>query len=104
MTGAGADRVKLVHVSFHFEYTDAIERLLDRHEIVDFVRYSMIEGRDRDGKHFGTQVYPGSVVVVQAHVAAERVEALLDDLRRFRDEKPAHGHLRAVVLPVEQRL
>jgi hypothetical protein len=64
----------------------------------------MIEGRDRDGKHYGSQVYPGSVVVVQAQVPAVRVDALLDDLRRFRDAKPAHAHLCALVLPVERCL
>lgn len=96
--------MKFVHISFRFEYLEMIERILDRHQVVDFVRYPMIQGRDCDGKHYGTQVFPGSVVVVQAVVAAEGLDAILNDLQRFREEKPAHRHLQALVLPVERRL
>lgn len=94
----------LVHVTFRFEYTDAVERILDRHAVTDFVRYAMVEGSDRDGKHFGDQVHPGNMVAVQALVPPEGVDALLDDLRRFREEKPAHAHLRAVTLAGQRAL
>lgn len=93
--------MRLVHVTFRFEFTDAVQRILDRHDVTDFVRYAMVEGSDRDGKHFGNQVYPGNMVAIQALVPPGRVDALLDDLRRFRDEKPAHAHLRALVLAAE---
>ncbi len=96
--------MKLVQVSFHYEYVEAIEEILDAHGVRDFVRYPGIEGGDRDGKHFGTQVFPGQVGVVQAQVAEERLEPLLSDLRRFRDAKKAHAHLEALVLPIERRL
>jgi hypothetical protein len=94
--------VRLVHVTFRFEFTDAVQRILDRHDVTDFVRYAMVEGSDRDGKHFGNQVYPGNMVAVQALVTPGQTEALLEDLRRFREEKPAHGHLCAAVLPIER--
>jgi hypothetical protein len=93
-----------VQLSFHYEYTDLIERLLDRHGITHYVRYPMVGGRDRDGKHFGSQVFPGSVTVVQAQVAEEGLDGLLEALRRFREEKPAHRHLEALVLPIERRI
>jgi hypothetical protein len=96
--------VKLLQVSFHFEYADVIEEILDRHRIGDFVRYPRVEGADRDGKHFGTQVYPGQVAVVQAQVPEAGLDALLDDLRAFRDSKKAHLHLEALVLPIERKL
>jgi hypothetical protein len=96
--------MKLLQISFHFEYTDAIEDILDRNAIRDFVRYPQVEGADRDGKHFGSQVYPGSVAVVQAQVPPDRLGPLLEELRSFRDEKKAHAHLEALVLPIEQRL
>jgi hypothetical protein len=96
--------MKLLQLSFHFEYTDLIEALLDRHEIGEYVRHSMIEGKDRDGKHFGTQVFPGSVTVVMAQVPEEKIDRLLKDLRAFRDQKDAHRHLQALVLPIERRL
>ena len=96
--------MKLLHISFHFEYTDIIESVLDRHEIGNYARYSMIEGKDRDGKHFGTQVFPGNVSVIQAQVPDEKVDAVLSDLQAFRNEKDAHRHVQALVLPLERRL
>ncbi|MFW6161155.1 MAG: PG0541 family transporter-associated protein [Planctomycetota bacterium] len=96
--------MKWLHITFRFEFADAVEAILDRHGIQDFVRSPMVEGRDCDGKHYGSQVFPGNMTVVQAHVPDETVEPLLDDLREFREAREAHRHLRAVVLPVEQRL
>ena len=96
--------MKLLHLSFHFEYAETIEPLLDRHGIGDYARYSMVEGKDGDGKHFGTQVFPGNVTVIQAQVPDEKVEALLKDLQAFRRAKDAHRHLQALILPVERSL
>lgn len=94
----------MLHITYHFEFSDIIERILDRHEVRDFVRCPGTEGKDRDGKHFGNQVYPGNVAMVQAQVSEDRLEALLSDLREFRDGKEVHKHLQAVVLPIEKRL
>ena len=96
--------MRLLHLTFHFEYADAVEQILDRSGIIDFARYSMIEGKDCDGKHFGTQVHPGSVTVIHAQVPQETIESLFAELRAFREEKQAHRHLQAIILPVERRL
>lgn len=95
---------KLIQIHVHFEYTEAIESMLDRHEITEAVRYPMMEGRDRDGKHYGTQVFPGNVTVVQAVVDETALDELFAELERFRTAKAAHAHLQALVLPVERRL
>ncbi len=94
--------MKLVHISFRFEYTDQVEEILDEEGVEDFVRYPMMEGLDQDGKHYGSQVFPGSVTVMQALVPDERLQGVLDRLQSFRERKKAHNHLRAAVLPVEQ--
>ncbi|RQD57571.1 MAG: hypothetical protein D5R98_09045 [Desulfonatronovibrio sp. MSAO_Bac4] len=96
--------MKLVHISFRFEYSDDIDFILDKQGITDFVRYSMIEGKGQDGKHFGTQVFPGSFTVVQARVDDDQVKKLFRDLDEFRLRKKSHEHLRAMVLPVEDSL
>lgn len=96
--------MKFLHVTYHFEYTERIEEILDDHDIRDYARYDMMEGKDSDGKHFGTQVYPGNVSAVQAQVPEEKLDDLLEDFREFRDAKPAHEHLEALVLPIERRL
>lgn len=96
--------MKFVHISFHFEYTNEIQHLLDRHGVAEYVRYPMIEGMDIDGRHFGSQVFPGNMTVVQAQVPDDVVDPLLHDLAQFRDVKLAHRHLQALVIPVERRL
>ena len=96
--------MKLLHLTFHFEYADIVTALLDRHEIGDYVRYSTVEGKDCDGKHFGTQVFPGNVTVIQAQVPDDKIDALFGDLETFREEKDAHRHLQALILPIERRL
>ena len=95
---------KLVQIHVHFEYTDAIEAIFDRHEVTEAVRYPMMEGRDRDGKHYGTQIFPGNVTVLQAVVDESALDELFADLERFRSAKAAHTHLQALVLPIERRL
>ncbi len=95
---------KLVQIHVHFEYTDIIDAMLDRHGVVESVRYPMMQGKDRDGKHHGTQVFPGNFTIMQALMPEERIEALFGELEHFRREKPAHNHLQAFVLPVERRL
>ncbi|WP_028574071.1 PG0541 family transporter-associated protein [Desulfonatronovibrio hydrogenovorans] len=96
--------MKLVQISFRFEYTDVIEAILDECDVQDYIRYPMVEGKGSDGKHFGTQVFPGSFTVVQARVDNEEIEGLLKTLQAFRLEKKAHHHVRAMVIAVEDGL
>lgn len=96
--------MKFVQITVHFEYSDLIEQVLDRHGVETYVRYPLMEGRDLDGKHFGTQVHPGNVTVYHVQIEDESVDRLLVDLKRFRDEKAGHRHIEATVLPIERRL
>jgi hypothetical protein len=96
--------MKFLHLTYHFEFTAAIEKILDKHGVKNFSRYPMMEGKDIDGKHFGTQVFPGNNSVVQAEIADEKVEPLLEELRTWRDAKKVHNHIRAIILPVEETL
>lgn len=96
--------MKFVHISVYFEYSEAIEALLDRHQVTDYVRYSMVDGKDPDGKHFGSQVFPGHFTVYQAQVSGDRIDPLFDELDALRRARPAHYHMQAVVLPIERSL
>ncbi len=96
--------MKFLHITFHFQFSETIEEILDKHEIRDYIRVPMVESNDRDGKHFGSQVFPGNSSLIQAQVPEEKVDDILSDLKRFREEKLSHQHLEALVLPVEQRL
>jgi hypothetical protein len=77
--------LKFLHITYHFEFSDPIEALLDQQDIQDYVCYAMVQGKDRDGKHYDTKVYPGSAEVAQAHVPEDALEGLPTDLRRFKD-------------------
>lgn len=96
--------MKLVHITFQFQYAEAIEAILARCHVTDMVRYPRVVGRDRDGRHEGSQAFPGHMAAIHAHVPQERLEDLWALLREFRDAKRAHAHLQAVVLPVERLL
>lgn len=96
--------MKFVQITVHFEYSDTIERLLDRCLAVDYIRHPRVEGKDMEGKHFGSQVFPGSFTVYQVQLDHEQINRLFDDLESFRESKPAHRHIQALVLPVERSL
>lgn len=96
--------MKLLHLTFRQEFEDAVEEILDRNGIVDFVRHPRLSSRDCDGKHEGSKVYPGHATAVEALVEDARVQDLLSDLESFQKEKKSHAHLRAAVVPVETSL
>jgi len=96
--------MKLLFIIFHFEYSDAIEELLDKHNVRDYVRHPMLESKDLDGKHFGTQVYPGNSSMVQAMVDEDELQPIMDELQAFQQAKASQHHVQAFVVPIEQRL
>jgi hypothetical protein len=97
----GGAPLKLVQIHYHFEFSESVEKILEQREVGNFVRYPMVAGKDRDGKHDGSKVYPGRSSVVQALVANEQAEELLADLESFKSAERSHQHLVAVVVPVE---
>lgn len=96
--------MKFVQIAVHFEYSDFIDGLLDRHQVIDYVRYPMMEGKDQEGKHFGSQVFPGNFTVYQAEVRQDMIDGLFREMEDFRASKEAHRHLQAIVLPIERCL
>ena len=96
--------MKLLQIHYHFEYSDDIEDILEARDIGHFVRYAMIEAKDREGKHYGSKIYPGSSSVVQAMVPDDALDGLLEDLEDYRKAESSHEHLTAVVLPVEKSI
>ena len=96
--------MKLVHVTFQIQYVDAVEAILERRGLGSWVRSGRIGGRDRDGRHDGSQAFPGNVTVIRALIRDEEVEGLLEELERFREDKSSHRHLVAAVLPVDRSI
>ena len=96
--------MKLVQISFHFEYADRIEALLEQHEVPHFIRYPRVQGLDADGRQYGSKIFPGHMMVIQARFEDDQVESVLESLEEFRSDKPSHAHLEAMVIPVDQWL
>ncbi len=94
----------LVQITFHFEFWEKIEPILDECRINHFVLFPAVRGKDSEGKHYGSQIFPGSVSVVQAQVKDEDLDGLFDALESFRRQRQAHRHLEAVVLDIARRL
>ena len=93
--------MKFLHITFHFEFSEPVEKILDEAEVRNYVRYSMVEGKDSEGKHFGNKVFPGSTTVVHAQVSDEKLETLLEKLKEFREDKKSHRHMTITVMTVE---
>jgi hypothetical protein len=93
--------VKLLIVSVHFEYADAIETIIDGHDVRHYFVYPRIEGRDSEGFHENSQVHPGNLAAIHIRLDDDAVESLLDDLAQFRQQRKAHGHLEAMVMDIE---
>jgi hypothetical protein len=96
--------LKLVLCSVQSQYVDEVDDIFATHEVADFVRLPRAQGRDQDGRHRGNKVFPGTLASFLAYVPSDRLDALLHDLRSFRDAREAHAHLRAAVLTPDQIL
>ena len=93
--------MKFVHITVHFEFSEEIEDCLSRQGVQDYVCYPKAIGSDLEGKHDGTQVFPGHFTVYQLLAVEERISGLLEELRSFKQANHAHEHIRAAVMPVE---
>jgi hypothetical protein len=96
--------MKLLHLTVHVQYTERVEAVLADCGLSRWARYQRVGGRDSEGRHEGSQAFPGRLTVIQAQLEDDQVEAALDALETFRTSKRAHRHLEALVLPVERRI
>jgi hypothetical protein len=96
--------MKMMHLTFHFQFVEQIQRILDENEVENYSRIAMVEGKDSSGKHEGSQVYPGNITMIFAQVPDEGLRGVLDDLSEFREARESHRHLQAAVLGIEQTL
>jgi hypothetical protein len=96
--------MKLLHLTYHFEFSDRIETILDAHDIQNYVRHTPVAAKDCDGRHYGSKVFPGHNALVQAQVPDAAAESLFEKLKAFKEEAEAHRHLNAVLLPVDDYL
>lgn len=93
--------MKLLHLTYHFEFSDRIEKVLVAHDIKNYVRLPFVESRGCDGRHNGTKVFPGHSSVVQALVPDEAAEDIMEALNEFKKGAESQRHINAILLPVD---
>ena len=77
--------MKAVFISYNQALTDRVNRILDNQGIRGFTRWALTEGRGSvDGEpHYGTHAWPSMNSSVLAIVEDEKVEPLLEALRKM---------------------
>lgn len=77
--------MKAVFISYNQALTDRVNRILDDQGIRGFTRWALTEGRGSvDGEpHYGTHAWPSMNSSVLAIVEDEKVESLLEALRKM---------------------
>lgn len=95
--------MKLVIITYRFEYQDRVEAMLRRAGVRDFLLIARAQGGDADGLHYGSQVHPGHLSQVQAQAEDQAARELLRLVGEFKQEKQAHRHVTALCLEVADR-
>lgn len=77
--------MKAVFISYNQALTDRVNKILDDQGIRGFTRWALTEGRGSvDGEpHYGTHAWPSMNTSVLAIVEEEKVEPLLEALRKM---------------------
>ncbi len=77
--------MKAVFISYNQALTDRVNRILDNQGIRGFTRWALTEGRGSvDGEpHYGSHAWPSMNSSVLAIVEDEKVDPLLEALRKM---------------------
>lgn len=95
--------MKAVFISFNMALTDPVLTILDRQHVRGFTKWENVYGRGSfDGEpHYGSHTWPSINSAIIAVVSEEKVDPLLNALRKL-DEKTKMQGLRAYVWNVEK--
>jgi len=97
--------MKAVFIAYNQALTEAVDSILDRHQIRGFTKWADAQGRGtHDGEpHFGTHTWPAMNSAILAIIEDEQVEPLLASLKKL-DAKAEQQGLRAFVWNIEGML
>jgi len=95
--------MKAVFIVYGQALTETIEQLLDKLNIRGFTRWDEVHGRgSKNGEpHYGTHAWPSKNGSILSIVDEEKVNELLDALRRINEKAEQQG-LNAFVWNIEQ--
>ena len=94
--------MKAVFVSYNQALTERIVFILDKDQIRGYTKWETVHGRGsiNGDPHFGSHAWPELNSAILAIVEDEKVEALLNSLKRL-NEKTSEQGLRAFVWNIE---
>jgi hypothetical protein len=94
--------MKAVFLAYNQALTEAVDSVLDRHQIRGFTKWAEAHGRgSHSGEpHFGTHTWPAVNSAILAIAEDEQVTPLLASLKKL-DAKAEHQGLRAFVWHIE---
>ena len=96
--------MKAVFVAYNQALTEAVNTILDRHNIRGYTKWADVHGRGtHDGEpHFGTHTWPAMNSVILTFTEDEQVEPLLESLKKL-DAKAEQQGLRTFVWNVDEQ-
>ena len=94
--------MKAVFIAYNQALTEAVDSILDRHNIKGYTKWADAQGRGTNGgePHLGSHTWPAMNSVILAIIEEEMVELLLASLKKL-DEKAEQQGLRAFVWNIE---
>jgi len=95
--------MKEIFISYNQAITERVMTIIDDNEIRGFTKWEITEGRgSTDGEpHYGSHAWPAMNSSVLTIVPDEKVEPILNDLRKLDEETKMQGS-RAFVWNIEQ--
>ena len=94
--------MKSVFIAYNQALTEAVNSILDRHQIRGYTKWADAQGRGSDTgePHFGNHTWPAMNSVILTIIEDEQVEPLLASLKKL-DNKAEQQGLRAFVWNIE---
>ena len=94
--------MKAVFIAYNQALTEAVNSILDRHEIRGYTKWADAQGRGSEGgePHFGNHTWPAVNSAILTITDDERIEPLLASLKKL-DAKAEQQGLRAFVWNIE---
>ena len=95
--------MKAVFIAYNQALTEAVNSILDRNSIRGFTKWAEAHGQGSNNgePHFGTHTWPAMNSAILAITDEERVQPLLDSLKKL-DAKAEQQGLRAFVWNIEE--
>ena len=97
--------MKAVFIAYNQALTEAVNSILDRHQIRGYTKWADVQGRGTDSgePHFGSHTWPAMNSAIMAVIEEERVEPLLASLIKLNSKAEEQG-LRAFVWNIEEMM